>query len=380
MSESLMITRRNPSTRAGICQQVLKRTEELSHDQCNAHSWKLISLTLGGFGFIRASSIARKNCLSAALNEVKLEQASDRTLRLAIRGLLESRRFDEARSCIQNNAARLNLETSDKVFGNYLNLLRQLSPKFEFNKTVFDIPEERLYKDLIEQKTTALVATGEILSESGREIDSHATVARVKFRGPKAMGSKESAGSRCDITFYTEEILRSFAIKSSNFPNSLKFLENVQLLVLKERKRSSANGLPYINLDGWAPTFLTTATSGTLFIFDIMTRHPKKLKLFGFDLYSNRKIYSSELLDYFRSGALEDVGLPPNWFDVSSFQRNSSIIAQGFTAHDPKSDFLLLKNLYELSGLIDGTPKFLEIINLTADEYDIQLETMLGDW
>ncbi|NBQ45951.1 MAG: hypothetical protein EBU37_07840, partial [Actinobacteria bacterium] len=49
-------------------------------------------------------------------------------------------------------------------------------------------------------------------------------------------------------------------------------------------------------------------------------------------------------------------------------------------SHDLKSDFLLVKNLYELSGLIDGTPEVLEILNLTADEYDARLEDMLGDW
>ena len=49
-------------------------------------------------------------------------------------------------------------------------------------------------------------------------------------------------------------------------------------------------------------------------------------------------------------------------------------------ANDLKSDFLLVKNLYELSGLIDGTPEVLEILNLTADQYDARLEEMLGDW
>ncbi|MFM8453241.1 MAG: hypothetical protein ACKOAQ_10375, partial [Acidimicrobiaceae bacterium] len=69
-----------------------------------------------------------------------------------------------------------------------------------------------------------------------------------------------------------------------------------------------------------------------------------------------------------------------NWFKFSSDRKNSAIIAAGFVSHDPRSDFLLVKNLYELSGLIDGTPEVLEILNLTADEYDQRLEEMLGDW
>ena len=55
-------------------------------------------------------------------------------------------------------------------------------------------------------------------------------------------------------------------------------------------------------------------------------------------------------------------------------------VARSHIPHDLKSDFLLVKNLYELSGVIDGTPEVLEILNLTADEYDARLEEMLGDW
>jgi hypothetical protein len=30
--------------------------------------------------------------------------------------------------------------------------------------------------------------------------------------------------------------------------------------------------------------------------------------------------------------------------------------------------------------LIDGTQEVLALLNLTADEYDLKLEEMLGDW
>ena len=131
----------------------------------------------------------------------------------------------------------------------------------------------------------------------------------------------------------------------------------------------------------WPPTFLTTGTSGTLALFEILRQSPKIVKLFGFDFYSIRQQYNTELLQLYQSLEFTYKNeLPSNEFNFEVSQLGSAKIALALVSHDLKSDFLLVKNLYELSGLIDGTPEVLEILNLTADEYDERLEEMLGDW
>ena len=116
-------------------------------------------------------------------------------------------------------------------------------------------------------------------------------------------------------------------------------------------------------------------------LFEIIRANPSKIHLYGFDFYTKRQLYSPALLQsYNNTNALREVGLPKNWFDMSSHQTGSANICAGYIACDPKSDFLLIKNLYELSGLIDGTPEVIALLNLTADEYDMKLEEMLGDW
>ena len=103
--------------------------------------------------------------------------------------------------------------------------------------------------------------------------------------------------------------------------------------------------------------------------------------MFGFDFYSIRQQYNTELLQIYNSREFtKATELPSNEFNFEFSQSGSAKIALALISHDLKSDFLLVKNLYELSGLIDGTPEVLEILNLTADEYDARLEEMLGDW
>jgi hypothetical protein len=378
---SVAETRRQPARRASISESIYKSTLSLDHRHSSAHGWKLISLALTGFGFVRAGTVARKYCLEAALREIMDGTASCRTLHLAIKGLLEARRFDEAIDCIESHGAEFDANSTDVLYGDYLALVGKRSQSLTTSKSDTASPKDNIPGELLTDKSVALVATGEIKTFSGEDIDQHDTVARVKFQGFDIMPKSQFSGSRCDLTFYTEDLVDKFVTKSASDPTYIEFLEDVKLIVLKRKSAAKIGDTPAQNMKVWAPTFITTATSGTLFLFDILRHQPKRVKLFGFNYYTERQVYNSALLDFYKkSNAYADIGLPKNWFDLSSHQKASATIASGFIPHDPRSDFLLVKNLYELSGLIDGTPEVLEILNLTADEYDARLEEMLGDW
>ena len=378
---SVAETRRQPARRASISESIYKSIINLDYQQSSAHGWKLISLALTGFGFIRAGTVARKYCLEAAMQEVLDGKATSRTLHLAINGMLECRRFNEAIHLIESHALNPDSLSRTDTYGDYLDLMGQRRPNFAISKLATAIPNDDFACDLITDKSIALVATGEINSLSGENIDRHDTVARVKFQGFDIMPKSEFSGSRCDLTFYTEDLVDKFVTKSVSDPTYLEFLKDVKLIVLKQPRVDQLGTVPVRNMETRAPTFMTTATSGTLFLFDILRHQPKKVTLFGFNYYTERQVYNSALLDFYKkSNAYADIGLPKNWFDLSSHQKASATIASGFIPHDPRSDFLLVKNLYELSGLIDGTPEVLEILNLTADQYDARLEEMLGDW
>ena len=379
--KSLKETRRNPSRRRSACDQILNATSKLSPQQTSAHGWKLVSLALSGLGFIRAGTIARNYCLTAALSEVSSGKASNRTKVLAIKGLLESRRFDEARHLIERQASSIEAFDSDETYIDHLALLNQRRPDVRIKSPVVESAVEKLFSSLVTRKSIALVAPGMIDKEYGQEIDSHDTVFRVKFNGRSAMPDEKYVGRRCDITSHNSDHLILAKLDKETEKRLTLEAPDLKLLVSKRDTSMVLGSIPVKQMQSWPPTFLTTGTSGTLALFEIARYLPSKVKLFGFDFYTNRQRYNTNLLKLYQSRDFTKANSRhTNSFNFEHSQLGSTQISSESIGHDLKSDFLLVKNLYELSGLIDGTPEVLEILNLTADEYDARLEEMLGDW
>ena len=374
-------TRQNPSKRRDACEQILNTTSKLSPKHTSAHGWKLVSLALSGLGFIRAGTIARNYCLTSVLSEVSSGNASNRTTNLAVKGLLESRRFDEARQLIESQSSGIDALSVDDTYIDYLALLDKRRLEVRVQSPVVESEVEKLFANLVTGKKIALVAPGVIDKEYGQEIDSHDTVFRVKFNGRSAMPDEKFVGRRCDITSHNSDILTLAKLDKKTENRLTLEAPDLKLLISKRDDTIELGSTPVKQMRSWPPTFLTTGTSGTIALFEILRQSPKKVKMFGFDFYSMRQQYNTELLQIYKSREFtKAIKLRSNEFNFEFSQSGSAKIALALISHDLKSDFLLVKNLYELSGLIDGTPEVLEILNLTADEYDARLEEMLGDW
>jgi hypothetical protein len=381
LSRSLVQTRRTPSSRQKVRQDAIIETKKLPWQLLNPQGWKLLSLALSGFGLIRAGTVARNNCLKSALNEMSLNTASERTLNLAICGLLESRRFDEARSCIEKFSKSLSSEAISNVYGTYFELMHQAHPSVSVIDSNTSTPADQLFSNLIIGKNIALVAPGVIKTDSGAEIDTHDTVVRIKFNGKSAMPAAKFVGTRCDITSHNSDLLTIASRDQVTSTALLTDTDDLKLFIAKKGDFKSIGALPVRSMKAWPPTFLTTGTSGTLILFDLLTAKPEKIKMFGFDFYTERQQYNTEILSLYSSKQLmKGYSFRKNEFEFGLSQLGSARISSANISHDLKSDFLLIKNLYELSGLIDGTPEVIELLNLTADEYDLKLEEMLGDW
>jgi len=336
----------------------------------------MISLALSGFGFVRAGTIARDNCLKRACEEVYAGVATNRTLHLTIKGLLEARRFDEAKRLSQ---ALSSLDNTEKlVYENYISLMRQTKSFITKSDESVTSLAEVIFKELIHSRRVAIVAPGKITSNSGVSIDSCDTVVRIKYYGKSSLHPAVFGGSRCDITSHNSDVLEAAV---NNFSESEKIFgeaTDLKLVVSKRRDTKNKLNFPVKEMSSWPPTFLTTGTSGTLMIWDVLIVRPQKIFLAGFDFYTDRGGYNPQLLNLYKSGST--LGFVPGELHFQNGKLSQTSLARNHISHNLRSDFLFLKNLYELSGLIDGTPEVLEILNLTADEYDMRLEEMLGDW
>jgi len=378
---ALRTTRSNPQKRTAICEEMLIHTKYIQPNSASASSWKLISLALSGFGFIRAGHIARNYCLESAIREVNAGQASIRTLHLAISGLLESRRFEETQNMILRFAEYIVSDPRLQSYLNYLSLVGADTRLGDLKNPPPEHPSESEYFELVANNSVALVAPGVIKSKCGTEIDKHDVVARVKYLGDEYLQDSLNVGTRCDINFLLDQLAETIITNRIKNPCAHSYLDKIRLVVTRKRSINAENFPTTLPLTSLAPTFLTTATFGTMAIFDLLCKSPKQVKLFGFNFYTERQQYNLALLKLYNSdNFIRANGLRKNEFEYGTNQLGSSNIASSRSNHDYLSDFLLVKNLYELSGLIDGTPEVLEILNLTADEYDARLEEMLGDW
>lgn len=379
LTESLKQTQKNPALRPAKCHEMLAYTNSLQRELASSQGWRFVSLALSGFGFIRAGTIARNYCLASAISEVESGNFSYRTLHLAIRGLLESRKFNEAKILVDSHRENLNLTNKNNSYLNYLRLLRQdtnLPSGRHLNEKIFS---DEALTSLIREKEVAIVAPGMIEQNYGLEIDSADIVYRIKYFGKNSIPPEEYVGTRCDIAFHNFGFLELSTNRGLDTlvtaPNSKK----LKLIISEESNLNDFYQIPVFNIHKLPPTFLTPSTSGTRAIFNALSAKPKKIKLFGFDFYTKREVYSRELRQLYLHSNAPD-GDNPKLFSWDGESMSRRMIARANISHDLKSDFLLVKNLYELSGLIDGTPEVLAILKLTTEEYDLSLETMLGDW
>ncbi len=377
LGESIVECRKFPKKRLIISKNVVEQTKKLEKIDLNSHSWKFVSLTLAGFGFIKASAIARDFVKLAAKSEIVLGSPTTKTLAIAVSALLEDQNHSEAANLISKHQS----VDPSKALDSHQAYLELVYPSFK-SKAKKELPPadrgEAIFNELICDKVVALVAPGQISTKSGREIDSRDTVARIKFYGRASMHDSTFGGTRCDITSHNSDILIAASKGDMSANRVFQEAPDLKLIVSKKKGFENSLGLPVKVMTSWAPTLLTTATSGTLLLFEILKAKPKKIFMCGFDFYTNPLGYNPELLTIYRDGSAPGLQNGELMWKGKSLSRCS--LARNHLSHNLKSDFLLVKNLYELSGLIDGTPEVLEILNLTADEYDARLEEMLGDW
>jgi hypothetical protein len=184
--------------------------------------------------------------------------------------------------------------------------MKQPRPNGSATDSKTSTPTDQLFSNLIIGKNIALVAPGVIKTDSGAEIDTHDTVVRIKFNGKSAMPAAKFVGTRCDITSHNSDLLTIASRDQVTSTALLTDTDDLKLFIAKKGDFKSIGALPVRSMKAWAPTFLTTGTSGTLILFDLLTASPKKLKLFGFDFYSNRNIYNNAILMHYRGSATPD--------------------------------------------------------------------------
>jgi hypothetical protein len=148
------------------------------------------------------------------------------------------------------------------------------------------------FMDLVRGRTVALVGTGQLTDV---EL-SVATRCSIVIRMRPIVS--ETLVERCDIAYLSDGMASE--LHRSGRLDTLPRMAGCRMVVPKKVKfQSLPAGLASRTIRSLTPQVLTTATSGTLAIWDVIRARPASLYHCGFDLYSAPTMYRTDWLQQF---------------------------------------------------------------------------------
>ena len=369
LSDSVRSTINNPKVRYLVSDTILKATKRLSTPLFDASGWYQLSRGLNSLGYCRAAWVARERSIDLSILDITVVGGSDTSVLRGIQAHLERR---DARQ-LSRLLMEFRNQLSDKNFWLIKDGLSLLNGDCHRNKddgTLRKLNAD-LFKKLILDRSVAIVGPGVINAEYGSEIDEFDTVVRLKFIGKDMLGEQKLYGSRTDISF----ISAIGAFKSVE-SSSIDGLASVALILSISSPFEIIAFTPIYELEYENFLYRTEPISGIHVLLAVLRGSPNKLKLFGFDFYTNLSMYSKKMINFYEYSSWK--------FGAQNMLMKDGVVlkhayAATFALHDQVSNFCFSQNLYK-AGLFDIEPYGKSILELTPYQYVERLEEMLGDW
>lgn len=209
------------------------------------------------------------------------------------------------------------------------------------NRTYIRLPELQLdsnFKNLIKDKTVAVIGPAVSCIEAGDEIDGFDVVIRINYKGNNYFGDPSINGTHIDVTYYnlgTTNNLDFQILNGKLFCYVVPFnsIENHYLGgAVRERRYSPAlvNGVPNMIQN---------------IVFDVLLHSPSRLKIFNCDFYVGEAIY-----------------------DESYIGKSTKLSLANLAVHDQWSQICFIKNLY-LNQKIEVDSSCQRVLKMSFDEY-----------
>jgi hypothetical protein len=368
-------TQLDASRRGALSGEILDATKALVIDDTDATGWYQLSRGLFSVGYFRAAWVARENSIELSIREGEAVGAGATAVGRAIQAHLERRNFANVETLLAKSAGQIN-ETGLRDIRVYLDMMQNkyVMPPLDPNSPNFEA--EKLFSELITGKSVALVGPGSPSGHYGNEIDSADTVVRIKYVGREHLPPQEFHGHRCDINYFGNTEVEAL-VSGQSTEKLLKTYGDLRLMLSSGVPRVSSRVFMTYYMSTSGMPYRTTSHAGIRTLFYVIRFGALRIKNFGIDFYANRSEYSKENTA-FLNGAANVLGHVPStkttMRDFLSFYRSN-----GFSEHDPVSNFCFAQNLYK-AGMFEIEPFGASILALTPYQYVERLEEMLGDW
>ena len=227
-------------------------------------------------------------------------------------------------------------------------------------------------RDLIYKKDVALIGPGVPSGEFGREIDSADVVIRVKFAGFNFLPPENLHGSRCDIASFNN--LSSFSLLA-NDGLEIEMLRGLKaVLTCKRFLSTTIQGVPVVFIDSLRSAYPNGGlTAGITTLVNLVKLKPGRLKLFGFDFYTEEQVYDGKLSGFYEKESWI-IGWPPHFGSTDPNYFINRVKGQFW--EDQISNFALAKNFYK-SGVFEIDEVGHKVLSMSREEYASKIEHIL---
>jgi tetratricopeptide (TPR) repeat protein len=222
---------------------------------------------------------------------------------------------------------------------------------------------EAQFTQLITGRRIAVVGPGSTPIPNGDEIDGFDTVIRTKVRGSVPDDVAAMAGTRTDISYYSDASVRLLDAEIREALSSRRLTMAVVRPSTYDRARRKIcrfGDLRYMPSQDSA-TFESTHFAMQRIIYDVVRYDPANVKLFNIDFYLSQDPY---VVDY--TSEVEDI-----------YRANDLRTLRTAAVHDLYSDFDFVQCLHR-RGLVDVDDRLVELLRMTPDEYLVELERASG--
>ena len=352
-----------------INQSLIRRIENSNFD--SLEYWEVMniySFTIL-FGLNEMAYHLRKKAFEIALNyPFYLEKYNSWKLKGKLSAYLEKGRYSEFESLftslkyrqkkkyIGHNSLKVLWSKEEDSIG----YLKELLSEYKSNSNIsilknYDTDEDFKFRQFVQGKKIAIVGPQQSYKKDGYEIDNSDIVIRFNYFADNNLSDPTTKGSRCDISYFNGKMQENF-IKDycENFSSDLKWVISkdqdgpekiVQKLSSNLILTKSFNIRSIKKIDH--ALFKGNLTALPNVVVDLARFNPSKINIFHADLMLSKKKNEPNYI----SAGFENyahIGLAKN--------------------HDPITQFWIL-NFFWKRGLIKGDDRFVEIMNMGAENY-----------
>ena len=331
-------------------ERIVDNLNNLDVQLFSIQEWKAMYYIINLNGYYLLADKFREAALNCAINNYEFaDKENQKGLYFAFMAYIDQHRFDDAQKIIDSfNKRFVKLFPTDRMQF-FLDTIKGRRSEKTISSKYFDEDAEK-FKDIIENKTIAVVGPAPTGEQLGEEIDSYDIVIRLNYRGKSKMPNADEFGSRIEGSYYNNENMRNL----ENYDN-IDFLRDLNFLGIKSITPRFAEELKKDKLTRNLFSFKDFVFFGSynmipIALLDLIPFNPKSIKLFKTNFFASHQTHA-------HGYRLE-----------SNLEHPIRYYWRSHTRHNLISSLNLVRGL-EVNNVINVDAACMQVLNYDNDQY-----------